>query len=220
MDDAEIRRIVSEEVDRRLLSFPHPLAQHSRSHKMGGADALPWGSNGLLDVDKLDGYDAGELLSLFGNWTGDWSSATDYILADCVAHDGSSYVCIVAHTNYEPPNVVYWDLLAAEGEKGDTGDKGDQGDTGDTGSTGPQGEKGDQGEMGLIGTWEGSWSVETAYIVGNTVEYEGSSYVCIVANTGQLPTDESYWNMTASKGDTGTGVGIFWDSFQLIHYLY
>jgi len=46
MDDAEIRRFVSGEVDRRLFSFPHPLAQHGRTHRVGGPDALPWDSIG------------------------------------------------------------------------------------------------------------------------------------------------------------------------------
>ena len=174
-------------------ALSHPLVQHNRTHRMGGIDALPWGPGGLLDVDKLDGYDAAELLNLYGKWEGAWSSAKSYIIGDGVAHNGSSYVCTVAHTNHEPPNSSFWDLLAA---------------------------KGSQGEMGLVGTWEGTWSDSKAYVVGNCVEYNGSSYMCILANTGQLPTNENYWDLTASKGETGEGVGIYVDALKLIHYIY
>lgn len=56
-------------------------------------------------------------------WKGDWSNATAYAVNDAVANGGSSYICIQAHTNHEPPNASYWDVLAAQGTAGaGTGD--------------------------------------------------------------------------------------------------
>jgi hypothetical protein len=59
---------------------------------------------------------------------GAWSGATTYAVNDVVSLSGSSYACILAHTNHTPPNATYWTLLAS---------KGDTGGTGPTGSTGP-----------------------------------------------------------------------------------
>jgi hypothetical protein len=51
-------------------------------------------------------------------WRGTWSSATAYALRDGVTFDGTSYICTQAHTNHQPPNASYWDVLAAEGGTG------------------------------------------------------------------------------------------------------
>jgi len=48
-------------------------------------------------------------------WLGAWSDATDYIVDDAVDSDGSSYICILDHTNHQPPNGTYWEVLAAAG---------------------------------------------------------------------------------------------------------
>lgn len=51
-------------------------------------------------------------------WQGAWSSGTAYAVGDAVDYtNGSSYICILAHTNHAPPNATYWDLLA-EGAAG------------------------------------------------------------------------------------------------------
>lgn len=56
-------------------------------------------------------------------WQSDWSGATPYGVNDAVQEDGSSYICIQAHTNQQPPNAVYWDVLALRGAPGaGTGD--------------------------------------------------------------------------------------------------
>lgn len=72
-------------------------------------------------------------------WRGAWSNATAYAVNDAVAEAGTSYICIQAHTNQQPPNAAYWDVLAAKGATGPTGA------TGATGATGPQGPQGDPG---------------------------------------------------------------------------
>ncbi|WP_247310509.1 MULTISPECIES: carbohydrate-binding protein [unclassified Bradyrhizobium] len=73
--------------------------------------------------------------SLGGVWTylgiykafqlkGAWSGATAYTVGDVVSLSGSSYVCVLDHTNHTPPNVTYWQLLASIGATGNTGPTG------------------------------------------------------------------------------------------------
>jgi len=82
-------------------------------------------------------------------WKGAWA-ATSYIANDGVlAADGNAYICILAHTNQEPPNATYWDVLA---EKGIQGAQGDQGIQGIQGAQGDQGIQGIQGIPGVIGS--------------------------------------------------------------------
>lgn len=52
---------------------------------------------------------------------GAWSGATAYAVGDVVTLSGSSYVCVLAHTNHAPPNTTYWQLLASIGGTGLTG---------------------------------------------------------------------------------------------------
>jgi hypothetical protein len=52
---------------------------------------------------------------------GTWSSATAYVLNDYVQLNGSTYRCILAHTNQTPPNATYWILIAAKGDAGANG---------------------------------------------------------------------------------------------------
>lgn len=55
-------------------------------------------------------------------WEGNWVISTSYSLLDAVQNDGSSYICILAHTSAagNEPGVgaswqTYWELLAAAG---------------------------------------------------------------------------------------------------------
>lgn len=52
---------------------------------------------------------------------GAWSGATAYLVGDVVTLSGSSYVCVLDHTNQTPPNTTYWQLLASKGDTGSTG---------------------------------------------------------------------------------------------------
>lgn len=45
-----------------------------------------------------------------------WSSVTAYNAYDTVSYGGSTYICILAHTNHTPPNATYWTLLAGIGQ--------------------------------------------------------------------------------------------------------
>ena len=55
--------------------------------------------------------------------------------------------------------------------------------------------------------WKGAYNSSTAYIVDDVVSYNGSSYVCIQASTGNLPTVTTYWNQMSAAGTDGTDVG-------------
>lgn len=54
--------------------------------------------------------------------------------------------------------------------------------------------------------WE-DYNADKAYVPGNKVAYEGSSYLNISACAGIEPTNTDYWLLIARKGDPGTGDG-------------
>ncbi len=115
---------------------------------------------------------------------GAYNAATDYAVGDSVDYLGSSYVM---HTNavagIVPTNTTYWQILA---EKGDTGSTGATGATGAAGSI----------------NWLGEYSNATAYVIDDAVSYNGSSYINILASTGNIPTNTTYWNLMASIGES------------------
>jgi hypothetical protein len=52
--------------------------------------------------------------------------------------------------------------------------------------------------------WKGTYNGATAYTVDDVVEYNGSSYICILASTGNLPTDTTYFEQMSQAGTNGT----------------
>ena len=52
--------------------------------------------------------------------------------------------------------------------------------------------------------WQGAYAGGTAYTVDDVVSYQGSSYICIQASTGNLPTNATYWEQMSSAGTNGT----------------
>ena len=60
--------------------------------------------------------------------------------------------------------------------------------------------------VGIVGLeFKGDYEPTARYTKGDVVKYNGSSYACIVDEvTGNLPTDENYWQLMAEKGDTGS----------------
>ena len=54
--------------------------------------------------------------------------------------------------------------------------------------------------------WE-EYSAGKAYVPGNKVSFNGSSYVCTANTTGHAPTDTAYWLLIAQKGADGMGAG-------------
>lgn len=52
---------------------------------------------------------------------------------------------------------------------------------------------------------KGTYNPATDYAVGDSVDYNGSSYVMFLnAGAGTLPTNTTYWQVLANKGATGT----------------
>jgi hypothetical protein len=120
-------------------------------------------------------------------------------------------------------------IQGIQGVKGDKGDKGDTGTaaTATAGSTAtlaagapatvvnsgstsaavfdfgiPQGIQGATGATGAIGmNWTGAYDNAHTYAVNDGVSYLGSSYINILISTGNLPTNGTYWNLLAQKGD-------------------
>ena len=146
------------------------------------------------------------------SWRGGWDSGTLYNLNDSVEYLGSSYVAIQSGTNHLPdagsPN-AYWELYAVKGDQGIQGIQGIQGDQGIQGIQGIQGVKGDTGATGADGEdgvgqiWRSDWVITTAYVPNDGVEYLGSSYICLVGNTGSQPDISNNWDLYASKGIQG-----------------
>jgi len=52
--------------------------------------------------------------------------------------------------------------------------------------------------------WKGTYNGATAYTVDDVVEYNGSSYICILASTGNLPTNATYFEQMSQAGTNGT----------------
>ena len=55
--------------------------------------------------------------------------------------------------------------------------------------------------------WKGAYNGSTAYVKDDVVSYNGSSYICILASTNNLPTNTTYFQPMATKGTDGTDVG-------------
>ncbi len=113
-------------------------------------------------------------------WRGSWESNAQYEERDIVEHESIAYICIQDNENEEPPNALYWETFAAAGAPGPTGPT---------------------GLPGLL--WQGQWTSQ-GYDENDTVEHEGSAYVCIQDHVSpEEPPNASYWDLVASKGDTG-----------------
>jgi hypothetical protein len=57
--------------------------------------------------------------------------------------------------------------------------------------------------------WLGAYSSGTSYVIDDAVSYNGSSYICKLASTGNVPTNTTYWDLLAAQGsgssfDAGT----------------
>ncbi len=52
--------------------------------------------------------------------------------------------------------------------------------------------------------WKGAYNGATAYAVDDVVSSGGSSYVCILASTGNAVSNGTYWELMSSAGTNGT----------------
>lgn len=132
-----------------------------------------------------------------------WAASTAYKVDQLVYNDGTTYVCILAHTSAaadEPGTGVneatYWQDFC-------TGATGAKGDTGDSGST----------------AFKEAWVTATAYSVNDIVThaktgYGGQGYICTSAHTSGASTEPEVggdwatkWTVIAGGGQDGAGSG-------------
>lgn len=92
-------------------------------------------------------------------------------------------------------------LASLVGPQGPTGSQGPQGVAGVAGAVGPQGPQGPSGVSGV--TARGNYSAAAAYVVNDLVTYNGTTYICQAASTGNLPTNTSYFAVFAAQGPQG-----------------
>ena len=52
--------------------------------------------------------------------------------------------------------------------------------------------------------WKGAYNSSTPYVVDDVVSSSGSSYICILASTGNAPTNTTYWQQMSAAGANGT----------------
>ena len=55
--------------------------------------------------------------------------------------------------------------------------------------------------------WRGAYANGTAYVANDVVSSGGSSYMCILASTGNAVSNATYWSIMSSAGTDGTDVG-------------
>jgi hypothetical protein len=63
----------------------------------------------------------------------------------------------------------------------------------------------DLGKISFV--WKGAYAGGTAYTIKDVVSYNGASYICKLASTGNLPTNATYWDLMSVAGVDGTDVG-------------
>ena len=97
--------------------------------------ALDMNSNAINNVSTLTV--GGKVVSAW-EWQGAWVTSTAYVINDIASNNGSSYICILAHTSGDTddePGVgtvesTYWDDVALKGTAGATGATGATGASG------------------------------------------------------------------------------------------
>jgi hypothetical protein len=115
---------------------------------------------------------------------GSYNATTTYAVNNVVEYNGSGYVNIVASTGIAPTNVSNWKLIA---------------------SIGAQGIQGQTGATGTGFTWRAAYASGTTYLVRDIVSYNGNTYIAKSTTTGNLPTNTTFWDIFASKGNDGAG---------------
>lgn len=169
---------------------------------------------------------AAYLLAHGFTWRGAWSGATAYVGGDAVSKDGSSYFCILGHTNQAPPNVTYWDVIALKGDTGAAGADGTDGADGADGATGATGPGYLATSTSSVSLAVGSRNFTTQsglayqandrvrmsvtsggghYMEGVVAFYSGTTLVVTVQRVVGTPGTYSAWNIgiAGDVGDTG-----------------
>ncbi len=178
-----------------------------------GAQGIPGatGPTGLSGPMGPQGVSGPAGLSFQGNY----SSTTNYNLADGVYWEGAGWVSLIAsnHGNTPDQSPTAWAMFAAGGQPGATGPPGAPGQNGAAGIPGTPGlngvpgATGAQGATGLPGlTYQGTYTSAFNYALGDVVLYSSSSYVSLMdANHGNSPDlAPTAWGLLAPQGATGS----------------
>jgi len=48
--------------------------------------------------------------------------------------------------------------------------------------------------------FQGAYNVSTSYVVDDIVTFDGQSFICILASTGNATSNATYWTLIAKKG--------------------
>jgi hypothetical protein len=120
------------------------------------------------------------------SYRGAYSAGTTYYVNDVVVSGGSTYICILTSTGNAVTNTTYWTVLAAKGTDGTNGTN---------------------GTNGTSFVFRGEYAAGTAYVANDVVTSGGSAYICILASTGNAPTNTTYWSVLAAKGQDGVTMG-------------
>lgn len=117
---------------------------------------------------------------------GAWLTATEYVVNDLVGIEGSTYICVEAHTSGTFATDLAadkWELFVEKGDKG--------------------------------AQRKGPWLTATAYVVDDVVRQEGSAYICLedhTSGTFSIDLAADKWELFVEKGGTGatgaTGGGL------------
>lgn len=51
-------------------------------------------------------------------WLGPWLPTKTYEINDAIEDAGTSFICTRAHLNQQPPDLVFWDVMAEKGDQG------------------------------------------------------------------------------------------------------
>jgi hypothetical protein len=159
----------------------------------------PQGPQGLQGIQGVAGPQGPPV----ANYTGNYTSTTNYALHDAVSYNGSTYISLVASNAGNTPSQspTQWAVLAAQGTAGAVGPTGAQGQAGPQGSTGATGPIGPQGPPV---SFTGGWLAGRSYVVGDAVSYGGGSYIALAGNTGRQPDlSPTYWAVLAQPGTAG-----------------
>ena len=159
-----------------------------------GSGENPFANTVVFDAGEAAGYQAGQV----------------------VTHEGSTYVATSGAPTGVPGGSASYALIAARGLQGTPGEQGEAGPAGaqgEVGPTGPQGEIGPAGAAGPAGPAgpQGSLialvafdpAAAPAYLAGQPVSYNGSTYIANVDAPTGIPGTSPDYTVVAAKGDTG-----------------
>ena len=120
-------------------------------------------------------------------------------------------------TSHPPELDIVFYGSGAQGPVGPTGPQGSQGPQGLTGPAGPIGLAGPAGPTGPAGiNNRGTWVPTTAYQINDSVSYEGSSWIALIANTDSAPANSNpNWQLLAAKGINNQGSWVSSVNYQV-----